>query len=145
MATTIKLQRLHPAAIRPLHTQGFDVSNATDLFTHSTVEVRPGETWMVPTGWAVALPYGWVWLIIPRSGLSYRTKARVPNAPGLIDHSYRGEIRVLIENTGTESIRFNAGDRIAQALMVKAEEQVFQEVAELPESNRVGGFGSTGR
>ena len=76
--------------------------------------------------------------------MSYKTKARVPNAPGLIDHSYRGEIRVLIENTGTESIRFNAGDRIAQALMVKAEEQVFQEVDELPESNRVGGFGSTG-
>ena len=54
MATTIKLQRLHPTAIKPLHTQGFDVSNATDLFTHSQVEVRPGETWMVPTGWAVA-------------------------------------------------------------------------------------------
>ena len=144
MATTIELQRLHPDAIKPLHTQGFGVSNATDLFTHSAVEIRPGETWMVPTGWAVALPYGWVWLIIPRSGLSLKTKARVPNAPGLIDHSYRGEIRVLIENTGTKSIRFNAGDRIAQALMVKAEEQVFQEVAELPESNRVGGFGSTG-
>ena len=144
MATAIKLQRLHKDAIAPVHTGGFEVSNAADLFTYQDFTLRPGEVWAVPIGWAVALPYGWVWLIIPRSGLSYKTKARVPNAPGLIDHSYRGEIRVLIENTGTESIRFNAGDRIAQALMVKAEEQVFQEVDELPESNRVGGFGSTG-
>ena len=144
MATTIKLQRLHKDAIAPVHTGGFKVSNAADLSTYQDFTLSPGEVWAVPIGWAVALPFGWVWLITPRSGLSLKTKARVPNSPGVIDHSYRQGVCVILENTGEETLSFRAGDRIAQALMVKAEEQVFQEVAELPESNRVGGFGSTG-
>lgn len=145
MATAIKLQRLHKDAIAPVHTGGFEVSNAADLFTYQDFTLRPGEVWAVPIGWAVALPFGWVWLITPRSGLSLKTKARVPNSPGVIDHSYRQGVCVILENTGEETLSFRAGDRIAQALLVEAEEQSFEEVDELPTTTRVGGFGSTGR
>jgi dUTP pyrophosphatase len=117
----------------------------TDLFARRDVVLGPGEWDMVPTGVAIALPDGFVGLVAPRSGLAMRHGISVVNGPGVVDAGYRGELRVIIINHGTETVNLSRGDRIAQILVVPVAEVVFEVVEELPESPRGdGGFGSTG-
>ena len=98
-------------------------------------KLEPGERLLVPTGIAVAIPPGHGGLVIPRSGLAARHGLSVVNGPGLIDSGYRGEIKVILVNLGTETFAFDRGERIAQLMIVP-----------VPESARgLGGFGSTGR
>jgi dUTP pyrophosphatase len=117
-----------------------------DLRTTVDVILEPGERRLVPTGVAIALPFGTVGLIHPRSGLAARHGLTVVNAPGTIDAGYRGEISVCLLNTDrTRTIELKRGDRIAQLVIQRIEIAAFQVVAELPESVRGdGGFGSTG-
>ena len=102
---------------------------------------------MVPTGIAVEIPQGQAGLVLPRSGLAVRHGIALVNAPGLIDSGYRGELRVLLLNTDREHcFSYEAGERIAQLLLVRLETPEPVEVAELSESERgEGGFGSSGR
>lgn len=101
---------------------------------------------MVPTGLAVAIPEGHAGLVVPRSGLAARHGIGIVNAPGLIDAGYRGEIKVLLVNHGDEPVSLEAGERIAQLVIVPVALADFVAVDELPESVRGdGGFGSTGR
>jgi dUTP pyrophosphatase len=118
-----------------------------DLTACERVELGPGERAVVPTGLAVAIPEGYAGFVQPRSGLAARHGIAVVNSPGLIDAGYRGEIRVVLLNTDRER-RFvaEAGERIAQLVVLLVPEFEPVEVDELPASERgVRGFGSTAR
>jgi dUTP pyrophosphatase len=118
-----------------------------DLYAVEPASIGPGERASVGTGIALAIPDGWAGLVLPRSGLAARHGITLPNAPGLIDSGYRGEVRVLLLNTDPrEPFEVAAGDRIAQLLLVRHEAPELIEVEWLEESARgVGGFGSSGR
>jgi len=116
-----------------------------DLFAREDVQIAPGEWLMAPTGIAVAIPRGYVGLVAPRSGLAARHGLGVVNGPGVVDSGYRGELKVILINHGTEPLSLQRGDRIAQLVVVPVADQEFVEVDELPGSARgAGGFGSTG-
>jgi dUTP pyrophosphatase len=117
-----------------------------DLVAAETVELAPGERAMVGTGTAVALPDGYVGLIVPRSGLAARHGLTIVNTPGILDAGYRGEIKVILLNTDrSEPYTITAGDRIAQLVVMPVTRARFVPVDRLPGSHRgEGGFGSTG-
>jgi dUTP pyrophosphatase len=115
-----------------------------DLAACEPVELAPGERTVVPTGLAVAIPEGYAGFVQPRSGLAARHGIAVVNAPGLIDAGYRGEIRVVLLNTGAETFTASVGERIAQLVVLQVPQVEVVEVAELPTSERGGrGFGSS--
>lgn len=122
-----------------------------DLFSALDVELQPGQRALVPTGVAVAIPYGMVGLVHPRSGLAARVGLSIVNSPGTIDAGYRGEIKVALINLDTETpVVVHRGDRIAQLLVQRVELPELVEVtsfdeAGLAETSRgVGGHGSSG-
>ncbi len=116
-----------------------------DLSTCERVELGPGERAIVPTGIAVAVPEGFAGFVQPRSGLAARHGIAVVNSPGLIDSGYRGEIRVVLLNTDRErTFVAEAGERVAQLVVLPAPALELVEVDELPVSERgVRGFGSS--
>jgi dUTP pyrophosphatase len=116
-----------------------------DLSTCEPLRLGPGERAVVPTGLAVAIPDGFAGFVQPRSGLAARHGVTVVNSPGLIDSGYRGEIRVVLLNTDREQVFVaEAGERIAQLVVLPVPEIELVELEELPESERgVRGFGST--
>lgn len=140
----LRFQRLTPHAREPerahAHDAGYDLRAAEDA------SIAPGARASVGTGIAVAVPHGFAGLVLPRSGLAARHGITLPNAPGLIDSGYRGELRVLLLNTDAgQAFEVATGDRIAQLVVVRAEELSFEEVPELDETARAaGGFGSSG-
>jgi dUTP pyrophosphatase len=102
----------------------------------------------VSTGLLIELPSGVEGQVRPRSGLALRHGITVANAPGTIDPDYRGELRVLLLNLGSEAVKIGRGDRIAQLVLARFETPLVEEVSEgeLTASERgAGGFGSTGR
>ncbi|MBG6085683.1 dUTP diphosphatase [Zhihengliuella flava] len=117
-----------------------------DLRARVDVTLAPGERALVPTAVALALPFGYVGLIHPRSGLATKHGLTVVNAPGTVDAGYRGEIAVTLLNTDREAtIELRRGDRIAQLVIQKVETARFVPVDRLADSARgSGGFGSTG-
>ena len=118
-----------------------------DLRAAEPARLEPSERASVGTGVAIELPQGHAGLVLPRSGLAARHGIALVNAPGLIDPGYRGEVRVLLLNTDRdEPFEVEAGDRIAQLLMVRFEAPSLEEASELADTARgAGGFGSTGR
>ena len=140
----VLLSRIDPGVPVPSYATAGDAG--VDLVTTSDVVIRPGERAVVGTGVAVALPTGFAGFVHPRSGLAARVGLSVVNTPGTIDAGYRGEIRVcLINHDLREPITLTRGDRIAQLVVQRVEHVVFEEVAELPGSERgTGGYGSTG-
>ena len=118
-----------------------------DLHACEHATIGPGERASVGTGIAVEVPDGHAGLVLPRSGLAARHGITLPNAPGLIDAGYRGELRVLLLNTDTESaFEVGPGDRIAQLVIARVEAPELEEAEVLAETVRgSGGFGSTGR
>ncbi len=117
-----------------------------DLVAAQDVDLPPGGRALVRTGLSIALPYGYVGLVHPRSGLAARLGVTVLNAPGTVDAGYRGEILVnLINHDPERTARILRGDRIAQLVVQKVETVRFRQVGQLPESPRGGGgHGSTG-
>ncbi|HEY3068835.1 MAG TPA: dUTP diphosphatase [Gaiellaceae bacterium] len=116
-----------------------------DLATCEALTLEPGERAVVPTGIAVAIPEGYAGFVQPRSGLAARHGIAVVNSPGLIDSGYRGEIQVVLLNTDREeTFSAEAGERIAQLVVLPLPELSVREVDELPASERgVRGFGSS--
>ena len=118
---------------------------AVDLHARVGVTLEPGERAAVPTGIAVAIPDGHAGLVLPRSGHANRHGVGVVNGPGLIDSGYRGEVTVLLINHGSDTVRFERGDRIAQLAVVPVPAVDWVEVDELDATERgSGGFGSSG-
>lgn len=110
-----------------------------------TLFVNPGAIVIVPTGVTVALPAGLELQVRPRSGLAAKNGVTVLNSPGTVDSDYRGEIKVILINHGSEPFAVNRGDRIAQAVFAPYVRIRFDVVAELDQTERgTGGFGSTG-
>jgi dUTP pyrophosphatase len=142
----LQVQLLHPAAVPPARTRAGDAG--FDLRCVEGFSLAPGERAVVGTGVAVALPDGTCGLVVPRSGLAARHGISVVNGPGLIDPSYRGEIRVVLVNLGSERYDGEPGDRIAQLLLVPFAAPATRVVEGLPESaddRGANGFGSSGR
>ena len=108
--------------------------------------INPGENVKIPTGLAIELPSQQVVaLVFARSGLASRHGMGLTNGVGVIDADYRGEIQVLMHNSGPQPVIINSGDRIAQMVFMPVFQAVFEEVAELQDTARgTGGFGSTG-
>ncbi len=117
-----------------------------DLHAAESVVLDPGERATVATGVSIALPEGYVAFVVPRSGLAFKHGITIVNAPGTVDAGYRGEIKVALLNTDArESYTIEAGDRIAQVVVMPVSRARFVEVEQLPGSLRgEGGFGSTG-
>ncbi len=108
--------------------------------------LRPGERAAIPTGIAIALPDNYEAQVRPRSGLALHYGVTVLNAPGTIDADYRGEIKVILVNHGTEPFTVSRGDRIAQLVVAPVVSITLNEVEALDETERGhGGHGSTGR
>ena len=106
----------------------------------------PGERRAVATGLAFELPAGLEMQVRPRSGLALKHGITLPNAPGTIDPDYRGELKVIMQNGGSEPVRIARGERIAQLVFARFEAPEVVETSELGETARgAGGFGSTGR
>jgi dUTP pyrophosphatase len=109
------------------------------------VTVPPGGRVLVPTGFAIALPPGFELQIRPRSGLALKHGITLPNSPGTIDEDYRGEVGIIILNTGGTEFVITRGMRIAQAVLAPVARAVWREVGSLDATARGdGGFGSTG-
>ena len=107
--------------------------------------VAPRERVLVPTGLAIAVPWGYEGQVRPRSGLALREGLTVANAPGTIDADYRGEIQVLLVNLGDRPATIRRGDRIAQLVIAPIVRAVWNEAPALsPTLRHSGGFGSTG-
>jgi dUTP pyrophosphatase len=143
--TALRFARLSDAARQP--TRAHDGDAGYDLYAVQPACIGPGERASVGTGIAVELPEGWAGLVLPRSGLAARHGITLPNAPGLIDSGYRGEVRVLLLNTDPrETFEVAPGDRIAQLVLVRHEAPELVEVESLEHTVRgAGGFGSSGR
>ncbi|MBU6499633.1 MAG: dUTP diphosphatase [Rhodospirillales bacterium] len=113
--------------------------------TPGPLQIPPGGRALVPTGLAIALPPDHELQIRPRSGLALRHGITIPNTPGTIDADYRGEIQVILLNTGAEAFTVERGMRIAQAVLAPVLRAVWHEVTSLDDTARgSGGFGSTG-
>ena len=142
----IELQRLPHGEGLPLparateHAAGLDVVSAEDL------TLAPGERHAVATGFAIAIPEGYEVQVRPRSGLALKHGITCLNTPGTIDSDYRGEVKVILANLGSEPFEVRRGERIAQLVPAPVLSANFHEVAGLSETSRgAGGFGSTGR
>lgn len=117
-----------------------------DLRSTENLVIRPGETKLVKTGIRLALPDGYVGLVCSRSGLALKSSVFVLNAPGVVDSGYRGEVGVILHNSGFTNFEVKQGDRIAQLMIQKFESAEWNEVEDLDETERgTGGFGSTGK
>lgn len=125
------------------HAAGMDACASEDT------EILSGMVKPVPTGLFVEIPEGYEIQVRPRSGLSLKTKLRVANAPGTIDADYRGEIKVLLENTSMMPVSIKRGDRIAQLVLNQVpiiNWDIVDSMECLSSTDRgANGFGSTGR
>lgn len=144
MVSQIPLLRLDEGL--PLPKRAHPGDAGVDLYSTIDVRIEPGRRSLVPTGIALALPYGSVGLIHPRSGLAAKHGLTVVNTPGTIDAGYRGEVKVCLLNTDPDTaVEISRGDRIAQLLVQKVELPDFIEVSFLDETVRGdGGYGSSG-
>ena len=139
----IQFKKLDPNAVIPRYqTEG---SAGFDLVSLDTTVIPVGAVHMVRTGLAVEIPPGLMMNVVPRSGIAKKYGSYVANSPGVIDSDYRGEICVLVQAVHS-ALRIQAGERIAQGVMVRAPQFDIVEVVNLTETRRgAGGFGSTGR
>jgi dUTP pyrophosphatase len=163
----VPVELCHPDAVMPEYARLGDAG--MDVRAMEEYTIQPGETVLVSTGIKMAIPKGYAILVQPRSGMSYKTKLRVANTPGLIDSGYRDEIKVIIENiepaikditydfddSGKPVItsilhgavaHIEKGERIAQIRLVEAPCMACAQVDNVSDygANRGGGFGSTG-
>jgi len=119
---------------------GFDVASCEPDFV-----LRPGERRLVHTGLEIELPADVECQVRPRSGLALKHGITLPNSPATIDPDYRGELRVIVWNLGSEPVPVPRGMRIAQLVFARFEVPGIVEADELSDSGRgTGGFGSTG-
>ena len=116
-----------------------------DVLSAEEVTLAPGRPHAVATGLALAIPDGFEIQVRPRSGLALKHAITVPNAPGTIDSDYRGELKIILVNHGSEAFAIARGDRIAQLVLAPVVRARWDEVDTLDDTARgAAGFGSTG-
>jgi dUTP pyrophosphatase len=143
----VRIQRLPHAEGLQLPAYATDGAAGADVCAavESEVVLEPGERAAVPTGLVLEIPEGYEGQVRPRSGLAIKTGVTIVNAPGTIDSDYRGELKVLLVNLGSESVSICRGDRIAQLLIAPVTRASFVKTDDVTASERgEGGFGSTG-
>lgn len=121
---------------------GMDIRAAVE----ADMTAAPGETVLVPTGFAIAVPPGYEAQVRPRSGLAIKHGIGILNSPGTIDSDYRGEVRIILSNFGKEPFVIRRGERIAQMVIAPFVRAEWEEQGSLEDTQRgAGGFGHTGR
>ena len=120
------------------------VGRGEDDKDNLAVLLRKGDRFLFPTGIFAAIPLGYEVQVRPRSGLALKYGITVLNTPGTIDADYRHEWGVVLINNSDKGVLIEHGERIAQLVMCKVEQFTWVPVEKLPETNREGGFGSTG-
>ena len=139
----VKIKKLDKELPTPKYAKHGDAG--MDVYARESVILSPGEHKLVGTGLSLAVPYGFELQVRPRSGLAYKHGISIVNAPGTVDHGYRGEVGIILINHGREAFTVNRGERIAQFVFNKVEMVQLDEVEELSETDRgAGGFGHTG-
>lgn len=130
-------------AYQSAHAAGFDLLAAVP--EDGALMLDPSDRVLVPTGLVFELPQGYEAQIRPRSGLALKHDVTVLNSPGTIDADYRGEVKVLLINLGSERFLIQRGDRIAQAVVAPVTHVEIAAADALSDTTRGGGgFGSTG-
>ena len=143
---TIGLKRLPHGEGLPLPAYATNGAAGMDVVAAEDIVLGPGERHAVATGFAIAIPPGFEVQVRPRSGLALKHGITCLNTPGTIDEDYRGEVKVILANLGSEPFEVRRGERIAQLVPAPVQKAEFAEVEELDETHRGGGgFGSTGR
>ena len=143
---TIGLKRLPHGEGLPLPAYATNGAAGMDVVAAEDIVLGPGERHAVATGFAIAIPPGFEVQLRPRSGLALKHGITCLNTPGTIDEDYRGEVKVILANLGSEPFEVRRGERIAQLVPAPVQKAEFAEVEELDETHRGGGgFGSTGR
>ena len=142
----VLIKKLNPSALLPSYkTKG---ASGMDLmaFIEKPINLEPGQSCLVSTGISVAFPEKYEIQIRPRSGLAAKNNISVLNTPGTIDSDFRGEIKIILFNHGSENFIINKNDRVAQMVLTPIVKMELEETNELPKSIRdKGGFGSTGK
>ena len=142
----VLVKKLKPSVKLPSYKT--DGASGMDLMAYidKSIELKPGESCLVPTGLSVAFPKEYEIQIRPRSGLAAKSNISVLNTPGTIDSDYRGELKIILFNHGKDEFTVNDEDRVAQMVLMPILKVEIEETNELPETIRgSGGFGSTGK
>ena len=141
----IEVRRLANGGGLPLPSYASSGAAGLDVVAAEDLTLVPGGRHAVATGFAIAIPEGYEVQVRPRSGLALKHGITCLNTPGTIDADYRGEVKVILANLGSEPFEVVRGDRIAQLVPAPVLKARFIEVEELDETVRGGGgFGSTG-
>lgn len=136
-------QSAHPLpSYETAYSAGMDLRASIE----QSISIAPSERVLIPTGLFIELPEGYEAQVRPRSGLALKHGITVLNSPGTIDADYRGEIKVLLINHGSESFTINDGDRIAQMIVSAHSRVSWEQVQVLSSTLRgEGGYGHTGK
>ena len=146
MTIEILLKRLPHGEGLPPPAYATDGAAGMDVVAAEELTLAPGARAAVATGFAIAIPVGYEVQVRPRSGLALKHGVTCLNTPGTIDSDYRGEVKVILANLGSDPFEVRRGERIAQLVPAPVQKAAFREVPELKETGRgAGGFGSTGR
>lgn len=143
-AKFVKLKLLSTLAKQPKYqTPG---AAGMDVCSVKSIVIPSGERALVPTGLSFEIPIDYEIQVRPRSGLALKQGITVLNSPGTIDSDYRGELGVILMNSGKDDFKIEVGDRIAQIVLCPVVKIEFKIVNELVDTDRgSGGFGSTGQ
>jgi dUTP pyrophosphatase len=142
---SILLHRLPHGADLPLPAYATEGAAGMDVVAAEDLILAPGARHAVATGFAIAIPLGFEVQVRPRSGLALKHGITCLNTPGTIDSDYRGEVKVILANLGSEPFPIKRGDRIAQLVPALVQRAMLSEVEGLDTTERgSGGFGSTG-
>ena len=142
---SVKYVASEGAKIPEYKTEGAAGADICAFLPEKSVIIQPGLSAMIPTGLFFEIPQGYEIQVRPRSGLAAKNGITVLNTPGTIDSDYRGEIKVILINLGSEAFEIKNGDRIAQIIINPVIQAEFENSQKLSQTERgEGGFGSTG-
>ena len=142
---SVQFQRLPSNPDLPLPARATPQAAGYDIRSAIEVVLNPGEIRLISTGLIMELPEGMECQVRPRSGLALKYGITLPNSPGTIDPDYRGEVKIIIQNLGSEQVALIRGERIAQLVFSLFQSPEVSEVKELSSTDRgEDGFGSTG-
>ena len=147
MKADVCIKKLREGAQAPTYGSAF--AAGCDLYAcveGGEVTIQPGQTVVIPTGWAFEIPVGFAGLIYARSGLATKSGLAPANKVGVVDSDYRGEVCVALHNHSAETRTVKSGDRVAQMVITPYLTANFTETDDLTDTSRgAGGFGSTGK